>query len=60
MSVFKKSSRKAGLPPGTLVHIGEMPTEDVKITLMDYDEGHVEEKRIYPWKPVALLKPVPR
>lgn len=44
LRVFKKSSGKAGLPPGTLVHIGETPTEDVKITLIDYDEGHVEEK----------------
>jgi magnesium transporter len=45
LRVFKKSSKKAGLPPGTLVHIGEKRTEDVRITLMDYDEYHVEEKQ---------------
>ena len=44
MRLLKKSSKKAGLPPGTLVHIGEKQTEDVRITLIDYDERHVEEK----------------
>ena len=44
MKLYKKSSKKAGLPPGTLVHIGEKRTEEVRITLMDYDEHHVEEK----------------
>ena len=44
MKLFKKSSRKAGLPPGTLVHIGEKRTEDVRITLMDYDEQNVDER----------------
>ena len=31
---MKKSSGKLGLPPGTLVHIGEKKTEIVKIQLM--------------------------
>ena len=44
MKVFKKSSKKAGLPPGTLVHIGEKHSESVHITLMDYDQEHVDEK----------------
>jgi magnesium transporter len=35
----KKRSGKAGLPPGTLVHIGERKTERPRITVMDYDEG---------------------
>ncbi|HIJ36061.1 MAG TPA: magnesium/cobalt transporter CorA [Deltaproteobacteria bacterium] len=38
------SSKKAGLPPGTLVHVGEKRTEKVIISLMDYDEQQVEEK----------------
>ena len=45
MRLFKKSSKKAGLPPGTLVHIGKERTEKVRITLMDYDEHHLEEKQ---------------
>jgi len=41
---LKNSSKKAGLPPGTLVHVGEKRTEEVRITLIDYDENRVEEK----------------
>ena len=44
MRVLKKRSTKAGLPPGTLVHIGKKWTENVQISLIDYDEHHVEEK----------------
>ena len=36
--LFRKRSQKAGLPPGTLVHIGEKRTEKVKITVIDYNE----------------------
>ena len=41
---IKRISRKAGLPPGTLVHIGERKAEQVKITIIDYDESQVQEK----------------
>jgi len=39
-----KTSKKAGLPPGTLVHIGEKRAEKVRIRLMNYHEGHFEER----------------
>ena len=39
-------SRKAGLPPGTLVHIGEVKPEKMKITLLDYDEQHIYEEEV--------------
>lgn len=42
--LFKKTSKKAGLPPGTLVHIGEKKTEKVKITIIDYDGEQFQEK----------------
>lgn len=35
-----------GLPPGTLVHVGEKRTAKVKITLIDYDVNHVVEKEV--------------
>lgn len=35
-----------GLPPGTLVHVGERMVEKPKIRIMDYDESHVEEKEL--------------
>ncbi len=34
----EKISRKKGLPPGTLVHVGEKKTEAVKILVIDYNE----------------------
>lgn len=40
----KKRSKKAGLPPGTLIHIGEKKTEKVNISIIDYDETHFFEK----------------
>ncbi|MBN1804055.1 MAG: magnesium/cobalt transporter CorA [Sedimentisphaerales bacterium] len=41
----KKRSIKSGLPPGTLVHLGEKKVESVKITFMDYDEQNFQEKQ---------------
>lgn len=43
---IKKRSKKAGLPPGSLVHVGEKKTEKVRITLMDYDEKQFQEKEV--------------
>jgi magnesium transporter len=42
----KKRSRKAGLPPGTLVHIGEKKVESARITVIDFDEMRYQERRI--------------
>jgi len=43
---IKKRSKKVGLPPGTLVHIGEKKIEKVRITVIDYDKANLEEKEI--------------
>jgi len=43
---IKTRSRKVGLPPGTLVHVGEKKVERTTITLLDYDEQHLEEHEI--------------
>lgn len=42
--LIKERSRKAGLPPGALIHIGEKKTEEVKITILEYDEMHFREQ----------------
>ena len=42
--LIKRMSKKVGLPPGALVHIGEKKAEKAKITIIDYDEMRVEEK----------------
>ena len=41
-----KRSRKAGFPPGSLVHIGERYAEQSKITFIRYDETFYEEKHL--------------
>lgn len=40
---LKKRSKKAGLPPGSLVHIGEQKTETMKFSVLDYDEQDCSE-----------------
>ena len=42
----KRTSKKAGLPPGTLVYTGERKLESVRITVIDYDEGSFQEKQV--------------
>ncbi|MFH1856402.1 MAG: magnesium/cobalt transporter CorA [Candidatus Omnitrophota bacterium] len=41
---IKRVSKKSGMLPGTLVHIGEKKVEKVKITVIDYDAERFEEK----------------
>jgi len=40
---LKKRSKKAGLPPGTLVHIGEKKTSAITVSVLDYDEQNCSE-----------------
>ncbi len=44
ISKFIKRSKKAGLPPGTLVHVGEQREAKVRISVIDYDEKTIEER----------------
>ena len=44
--LMKKRSKKAGLPPGSLVHIGDKKGEKLKISVLDYNEGQVQEKEL--------------
>ena len=47
MPAFKKRrSKKAGLPPGTLVHIGKRKTEKARITIIDYDQTNYQKKEV--------------
>jgi magnesium transporter len=39
-------SRKAGLPPGTLVHIGQKKLDVQRISVVDYDESTVDEYEV--------------
>ncbi len=57
--LVKRRSKKAGLPPGTLVHIGEKKAETLKITVMDYDEAHFEEREIKTIEECFVFKDAP-
>jgi magnesium transporter len=47
MSLFlRKSSKKAGLPPGTVVFVGEQKVKEIRITIIDYDENQYAEKEV--------------
>jgi magnesium transporter len=46
MKLVQKRSKKTGLSPGTLVHIGENRTETVKITLFNYAGAQCDERTV--------------
>ena len=43
---MKSRSKKIGLPPGSLIHIGDKMTEKTKIAVFNYDEAHLDEPEI--------------
>lgn len=45
MKLVQKRSRKTGLPPGTLVHIGEKKTDKVAITAFNYAGTRCDERQ---------------
>lgn len=56
---FKKMSKKAGLPPGTLVAEAAKDAAPVKITVIDYDETSYEEKELEEVTDCRLLREKP-
>jgi len=44
--LVKKRSKKIGHPPGTLIYIGDKKIENVKMTLINYDEAQYQEKEV--------------
>jgi magnesium transporter len=42
--ILKHRSKKEGLPPGTPVYIGKKRIDEPRITIIDYDEEHFQEK----------------
>jgi magnesium transporter len=57
--LLKKSSKKAGLPPGTLVHIGEERTEKTCITVAEYDAQNFQERNGLPTDGCHVFPPEP-
>ncbi len=56
-----KRSEKVGLPPGTLMYVGDKPIERSRITVIDYDEANFLEKEVktveecFPFKDTATV-----
>ncbi len=47
MATFSRNySRKIGLPAGSLIHLGEKKHEGTRISVIDYDETHVDRKEV--------------
>jgi magnesium transporter len=44
--ISRRRSKKAGMPPGTLVYTGEKKIENVRISYIDYDEQKFQEKQV--------------
>jgi magnesium transporter len=42
----RERSKKSGLPPGTMIHIGEKKTEGIRMTLIKYDESSFLEQEV--------------
>ncbi|AOW21830.1 magnesium/cobalt transporter CorA [Urechidicola croceus] len=40
----RKTSRKSGLPPGALIHVGSKKVDHVKVSVIDYNEDIYSEK----------------
>jgi len=57
--LVKQRSKKAGLPPGTLIHIGAQKTKEPKITIIDYDETHFQERETKAIEECFLFKDQP-
>ena len=57
--LFRQRATKAGLPPGTLVHLGEKKVEKVRISYIDYDEQNFQEKLISKIEECFPLKATP-
>ncbi len=43
---MQRRSRKTGLPPGTLIYTGEQRVDSIRITFMDYEGSHIQEKQV--------------
>lgn len=59
MKLINKVSKKAGLPPGTPVHVGERKVEKVGITVIYYDNENFETKEIERIEECLPLKEMP-
>jgi len=59
--IFRRYSKKIGLPPGTMVYVGEKKVEKVKVSAIDYDKDNFEMKELksveeaFPFKETPMV-----
>lgn len=46
LNTLRRRTKKVGLPPGSVVYTGSKLSDNVKITMIDYDENNLTEKQI--------------
>ena len=46
MRFLKRRSDKIGLPPGTLIHVGEQKVENTIIEIIDFDTEHLQKMQV--------------
>jgi magnesium transporter len=57
--LVRRRSKKSGLPPGTLVYLGERKVERVRISYIDYNEQSYQEKQVSKIEECFPLKATP-
>jgi len=58
-SLFRSSPKQIGLPPGTLIHVGQQKVEHSSITFIDYDPDHFSMESDVPIERCRNLKSSP-
>jgi len=46
LKYLRKQSKKIGLPPGTVIHVGERKVDKVRIRIIDYTESELNEREV--------------
>jgi len=49
-------SEKTGMPPGSLIHVGNVHEPVTTISVFDYDKDHIEEKRVESIEDILVYK----
>jgi len=57
--LIKKRSKKLGLAPGSLVHLGTQRSGHTTVDLIEYDAGHLEQRSLGSLMECTLPKPSP-
>ena len=54
-AIVKKHSETIGLPPGSLVYIGDKPDKEVKITIVNYNDQDYTRNYQHPFRECLYL-----